>query len=82
MVTLLDPGPVVRALPGLRFSCTANGQRPIYTALMRNSTVLVNTTGTASIRLYEEGNYSCVAASINGKDAKEFSVIFVGKTLI
>ena len=82
VVTLMDPGPVVRALPSFRFSCLANGQPPIYTALIRNTTVLVNTTGTASIQLYEEGNYSCVATSINGKDKKEFSVVFTGKTLI
>ena len=82
MVTLLDPGPVVRALPGFKFSCSANGQPPIYTALIRNSKVLVNTTGTATIQLYEEGNYSCVATSINGTNAKEFSVIFTGKTKI
>ena len=81
MVTLLDPGPVVRALPGFKFSCSANGQPPIYTALMKNYTVLVNTTGTASTQLNEEGNYSCVATSINGKDAKKFSVIFTGKPL-
>ena len=82
MVTLLDPGPVVRTIPGYKFSCSASGQPPIYTALLRNSTVLVNTTDTASIRLYEEGNYSCVASNFNGKDAKEFSVILTGKTLI
>ena len=79
VITLLDPGPVVRALPGFKFSCSANGQPPIYTALMRSATVLVNTTGTASIQLNEEGNYSCVATSTNGKEAKDFSVIFSGK---
>ncbi|XP_078359243.1 uncharacterized protein LOC144643772 [Oculina patagonica] len=67
---------VVRALPNQRLPCSATGIPPIYTALIRNSTVLVNTTNTASIRLHEEGNYSCVATSKYGTDRKEFSVVF------
>ena len=78
----MDPGPVVSAFPGFEFSCSTKGQPPTYTALMRNSTVLVNTTGTARIHLYEEGNYSCVATNNNGKDTKEFSVKFTGRALI
>ena len=80
-VILLDPAPVVRALPGFQLSCSASGYPPIYTALIKNSTVLVNTTGTATIRLYKEGNYSCVATNSYGLNAREFSVIFTGKTL-
>ncbi len=71
---------VVRALPNQRLPCSATGIPPIYTALIRNSTVLVNTTNTATIRLHEEGNYSCVATSKYGTDRKEFSVVFTGKT--
>ena len=79
---LPDPAPVVRALPGFRLSFSASGFPPIYIALRRNSEVLVNTTGTASIPLYQEGNYSCVATSNYGTDRKEFSVIFTGKTVL
>ena len=72
--------PIVRALPDQRLPCSATGTPPIYKALIRNSTVLMNTTETASIVLHEEGNYSCVATSKYGTDRKEFSVIFTGKT--
>ena len=80
-VVLPDPASVVRALPGFRLSCSASGFPPIYIALKGNSEVLVNTTGTASIPLYQEGNYSCVATSNYGTERKEFSVNFTGKNL-
>ena len=52
----------------------------MYTALTRNSTVIINTTNTdVTIRLYEEGNYTCVATGKYAADMKEFSVIFNGK---
>ncbi|CAH3194482.1 unnamed protein product, partial [Porites evermanni] len=66
----------VRTLEGFKFSCWAKGSPPIYTALIRENTVLVNTSETASIQLDQEGNYSCVATSDQGKDTKEFSVSF------
>ena len=74
--------PVVRTLPGFRLSmCSTKGTPPVYTALTRNSTVIINTTQTdVTIRLNEEGNYSCVATGKNGADVKEFSVIFNGET--
>ena len=58
------------------------GSPPIYTAIVRNSTVLVNTTNTATVRFFEEGNYTCVASSQYGSDLREFSVIFSGNTSI
>ena len=60
-------------------SCSASGVAPIYTTLMRNSTVLANTTNTASIKLVEDGNYTCVATNNFGSSAKEISVIFFGE---
>lgn len=81
-VVLPVAAPVVRALPRFKLWCSALGIPPIYTALTRNSIVLVNRTGTASILLYKEGNYSCVASSNYGRDVKKMSVIFTGKTLI
>ena len=69
----------MRALPGFIFSCSATGVTPIYTAVVRNTSVLKNTTFTARIRLYQKGNYSCVATNRFGTDRKVFSVIFTGK---
>ena len=59
--------------------CSATGTPPIHVALIRNSTVLVNTSNTAEITLYEEGNYSCVANSKFGDETKDFFVVFTGK---
>ena len=47
--------PALRAIPGNQLSCSAIGTPPIHTAVVRNFTVLVNTTKTAKIKLYEEG---------------------------
>ena len=65
----------VRIEPGsLEVPCSATGTPPIYTALIQNFTVLMNTTNTASSKLYQEGNYTCVAASKYGSDVKHFVV--------
>ena len=55
-------------------SCSATGTPPIYIALIRNFTVLMNTTNTASRKLYQEGNYTCVATSKYGTDVKHFVI--------
>lgn len=68
---------VVRALPGYRLSCTVTGTPPIYTAMIRNSTILVNTTEIVAT-ITEEGNYTCVATNKYGTDLREFSVIVDG----
>jgi len=60
-------------------SCSAGGTPPIYTALIRNSTVLVNTTNTATIRLYKDGKYTCQANNQYGADVKELQVNFTSK---
>ena len=73
------PSAVVRSLPGYRVWCSATGSPPIYIALKRNSTVLVNTTATANIPLYEEGNYTCVVTSRYGSNSSDFLVTFIGK---
>ena len=74
------PAAVVRSLPGYKVWCSATGSPPIHIALIRNSKVLVNTTATANIRLYEEGNYTCVVTSRYGTNRSDFLVIFNGKT--
>ena len=73
--------PIARTLPGFKLSlCSTKGTPPVYTALTRNSTVLINTTRIyITIRLHEEGNYSCVATGKYGADVKDFSVIFNGE---
>ena len=113
-VILLDPSPVVSALPGFELSCIGipgyypylspediagyrhpqhpvyapvptdyvPGAYPIHTAMIFFSSLLVNETGMASIRLYKEGNYSCVATNKYGAAVKKFTVIFTGKTLL
>ena len=64
----------VRIEPGSQVQCSATGTPPIYIALIRNVTVLMNTTNTASSKLYQEGNYTCVATSKYGTDAKHFVI--------
>ena len=64
---------------GSRLSCSATGIPPIYIAIIRNSTTLVNTTNTASVYVNEEGNYTCRATSKYGTDEREFVVAMAGK---
>ena len=65
----------VRIEPGSQVQCSAAGTPPIYMALVRNVTVLMNTTNTtASSKLYQEGNYTCVATSKYGTDVKHFVI--------
>ena len=64
----------VRVEPGSQVSCSAIGTLPIYIALIRNFTVLMNTTNTTSSKLYQEGNYTCVATSKYGTDVKHFVI--------
>ena len=85
-ISLVPPKVILRSatlreLPGYKLSvCSVTGSLPIYTALIWNSTVLVNATNTVvTIALKKEGNYTCVATSKYGTDVKEFSVIFNGK---
>ena len=70
---VLDPAVGVVST-GSRVQCSATGSLPIYTALIWNFTVLMNTTNTASSKLYQEGNYTCVATSKYGTDVKHFVV--------
>ena len=67
------------AIQGGMLSCSARGTPPIYTALIRNSTILVNTTNTATIRLDKDGNYTCQAINQYGTDKKELQVNFTSK---
>ena len=78
----MSPTATVEALPGYKLSCSAEGSLPIRVALIKNSTVLLNTTRGAlgRIPLNKDGNYSCVAKNLYGTDVRYFSVIFNGKT--
>jgi len=71
----------VRVEPGSQVSCSATGTPPIYIALIRNFTVVMNTTNIASSKLYQEGNYTCVATNKYGTDVKGF-VIKGGEKII
>ena len=64
----------VRVEPGSQVTCSAIGTPPIYIALIRNFAVLMNTTNTMSSKLYLEGNYTSVATSKYGTDAKHFVI--------
>ena len=64
----------VRGEPGSQVPCSATGTPPIYIALIRNFTVLMNKTDTARSRIYQEGNYTCVATSKYGTDVKHFVI--------
>ena len=67
---------VVRTLPGYEVTFPVTGSPPIYTAITRDSTVLLNTTTIATVRFYEEGNYTCVATNRFGSVLQKFAVIF------
>ena len=60
--------------PGSQVPCSATGTPPIYIALIRNFKVLMNTTDTASSKLYQKGNYTCVVTSKYGTDVKHFVI--------
>ena len=72
----MSPAPVVRSVLNASLTlCTANGTLPIYMAVIRNTTTLVNATNTARIRVKEEGNYICRATSKYGTDERTFIVV-------
>ena len=71
----------VRVEPGSQVPCSATGAPPIYIALIQNFTVLMNKTDTASSKLYQEGNYTCVAISKYGTDVKHFVIKKGGKKI-
>jgi len=60
--------------PGSQVPCSATGTPPIYMAVIRNFTVVMNTTSIASSKLYQEGNYTCVAISKYGTDVRRFVI--------
>ena len=76
---ITSPAAVVRTLFYFRLLCSAIGSPPVFVALIRNCYTLINTTNVATITLYEEGNYTCVATNKYGTDAKNVLVIFNGK---
>jgi len=69
------------AIQGGILSCSAKGTPPTYTALIQNSTVLVNTTNIATIRLYKDGNYTCQATNQYGTYVKDLQVNFTSKSV-
>ncbi|KAL9973722.1 hypothetical protein ACROYT_G020211 [Oculina patagonica] len=73
---ITSPAAVVRSLLNFRLTCLATGSPPMHTAIVWKSTTLINTTNTATIELYEEGNYTCVATNKHGTDVRNFLVIF------
>ena len=70
---------LVEASPGDEVTYSVTGTHPMYTTILSDSRVLVNTTSMATLRFGEEGNYSCMASSKYGTDLKMFSVIFPGR---
>lgn len=78
---MLDQSPVVHLIRGYKLPWSVTGTPPIYTALIRNSTVLVNTTKQEPFKVDEEGNYTCLAINKYGMEMKEFSVTFNGENL-
>jgi len=69
------------AVQGGMLSCSASGAPPIHTALIQNSTVLVNTTNTATISLNKDGKYTCQAINQYGTDVKELQINFTSKSV-
>ena len=70
----------MRAAPGHFVWCSAEGSPPIQISILKDSTLLARVTGfTVMTRLYESGNYSCVAGNEAGTDTKYLLVTIVGK---
>ena len=76
------PAPVVRAYPGDKLWCLAIGSGPVYTTLIRNSTVLANATSTVEIGSLKEGNYSCMVTNKFGTDTRVIPIIILGNLLL
>lgn len=68
------PAAVVKALPGYWLRCSAKGTPPVYIGIMKNDKVLVNSTGSAMVRVYDEGTYRCIASNNAGIDSKDMQV--------
>ena len=71
----------MEALPGYRVKIPVTGTPPIYTAIIRDSTVLVKTTYTAAFQFYNRSNYTSVAFNKYGYDTRDFTVISRGKEI-
>ena len=76
------PDPVVQTLSGYRASpCSVNGTFPINTKVIKNSkTLAISDTNTITMTMNEAGNYTCVAKSEYGTDAKNFTVVLNGES--
>ena len=76
------PDPVVQTLSGYRASpCSVTGTFPINTKVIKNSkTLAISDTNTITVTLNEAGNYTCVAKSEYGTDAKNFTVVLNGES--
>ena len=72
---------VVEAFPGYFVTIPVTGTPPIYTAIIRDPTVLVNTTYTAAFQFYNGSNYTSVAFNKYGYDTRDFTVISRGKEI-
>ena len=80
-----NPAPVVRVYHnnGIdKLSCSATGTLPIHIAMIRNTTVLANTTSNVVIGLYKEGSYTCVATNKYGTDTRVIPVVILGKRFL
>lgn len=74
------PDALLRLYPGIdNIWCEVDGTLPIYTALIENSTVLLNTSYYSEYGLYKEGNYTWVATNNFGADTRMFSVAYIGR---
>ena len=76
--------PVVKTLSGYKESpCSVTGTFPITTQVIKDSKTLVNSdTSTITIILNGEGNYTCLAKSEYGTDAKNFTVVLNGESFL
>ena len=69
------PGTAVTALSGYWLWCTAKGTPPIQITITdKNGQDLVESTGFAKIRVYDEGTYKCNARNKAGMVSKEMHV--------
>ena len=59
-----------QAIYSTKLRCSAIGSSPIKITITKNLTTLVNRTNSASVRINEEGNYTCRATNKYGTDER------------
>ena len=79
---VIVPIPVAQTVPNHFLWCSTEGFPPIHLSFLKNTTSLADRIGMVTIKVDEEGIYSCLAKNKAGFDSKKFPVTFVGASFI